>query len=124
MSKAVSILCINDSQTDQFILKEILTQSYNPLDLHQTQTSKQAIVYLKKYKIDLIIQDIIGPGEMNGDQFLYWLKNHNDFYDIPVIIMSLLSADEIQHLSVLPHVFNHKPPIANQTLIKLINTII
>ena len=124
MSEAISILSINDSLTDQHTLNKILLQAYKPLNLHQAQTSDQAILYLKEQKIDLIIQDIIRPGEMNGDQFLHWLRNDNNFNYIPVIIMSLLSAEKIQHLLTLPPVFNHQPPIINQSLIKLINTII
>ena len=124
MSNAISILSINDSLTDQYILKKILIQANNSLNLHQVKASEQAIEYLKKNRTDLIIQDIIRPGDMNGDQFLHWLRKNNDYNDIPVIIMSLLSAEKIQHLLTLPHVFNHQPPIINQSLIKLINTII
>ena len=90
--KIGTILIVDDESANLDIIDKILQQSN-----HKTFTAesgKEALEILKKEsaKIDLILLDLIMP-EVNGIDLLKTLKDDNNTYHIPVIMLSAL--DEI-----------------------------
>ncbi len=90
--KIGTILIVDDESANLDIIDKILQQSN-----HKTFTAesgKEALEILKKEsaKIDLILLDLIMP-EVNGMDLLKTLKDDNNTYHIPVIMLSAL--DEI-----------------------------
>ena len=90
--KIGTILIVDDESANLDIIDKILQQSN-----HKTFTAEsgeEALKILKKEsaKIDLILLDLIMP-EVNGMDLLKKLKDNNNTYHIPVIMLSAL--DEI-----------------------------
>ncbi|MDP6134282.1 MAG: adenylate/guanylate cyclase domain-containing protein, partial [Candidatus Marinimicrobia bacterium] len=90
--KIGTILIVDDESANLDIIDKILQQSN-----HKTFTAEsgeEALKILKKEsaKIDLILLDLIMP-EVNGMDLLKTLKDDNNTYHIPVIMLSAL--DEI-----------------------------
>ena len=90
--KIGTILIVDDESANLDIIDKILQQSN-----HKTFTAEsgeEALKILKKEsaKIDLILLDLIMP-EVNGIDLLKTLKDDNNTYHIPVIMLSAL--DEI-----------------------------
>ncbi len=91
-AKIGTILIVDDESANLDIIDKILQQSN-----HKTFTAEsgeEALKILKKEsaKIDLILLDLIMP-EVNGMDLLKTLKDDNNTYHIPVIMLSAL--DEI-----------------------------
>ena len=91
-AKIGTILIVDDESANLDIIDKILQQSN-----HKTFTAKSGVEALKVLekelaKIDLILLDLIMP-EVNGMDLLKKLKDNNNTYHIPVIMLSAL--DEI-----------------------------
>ena len=91
-AKIGTILIVDDESSNLDIIDKILQQSN-----HKTFTAKSGVEALKILekelaKIDLILLDLIMP-EVNGMDLLKKLKDNNNTYHIPVIMLSAL--DEI-----------------------------
>ena len=91
-AKIGTILIVDDESANLDIIDKILKQSN-----HNTFTAKDGAEALKileneSAKIDLILLDLIMP-EINGLELLKKLKDENNTYHIPVIMLSAL--DEI-----------------------------
>ena len=91
-AKIGTILIVDDELANLDIIDKILQQSN-----HKTFTAKSGVEALKILekelaKIDLILLDLIMP-EVNGMDLLKKLKDNNNTYHIPVIMLSAL--DEI-----------------------------
>jgi len=91
-AKIGTILIVDDESANLDIIDKILQQSN-----HKTFTAKSGVEALKILekelaKIDLILLDLIMP-EVNGMDLLKKLKDNNNTYHIPVIMLSAL--DEI-----------------------------
>nr|WP_275757238.1 response regulator [Sulfurimonas sp. SAG-AH-194-C21] len=56
-------------------------------------SSHETLSYLKKHKIDLLIQDVIRP-EMGGIEFLRTLRSMPRFETLPSIFLTDMNLDE------------------------------
>jgi DNA-binding response OmpR family regulator len=73
---------------------------------------------------DLIIADLVLAGH-GGIEFLYEFRSYPDWQDVPIVVFSSLSAEELkeavggfEHLNV--HTYHYK---ANTTLSQLVRTV-
>lgn len=84
-----SILLIED---DLFI-KQMYINKIEELGIKVFASSnlKEGKLFLNKYKIDLILLDLVLP-ETSGFDILKWLKEDDEFKDIPIIVLSNLSS--------------------------------
>jgi DNA-binding response OmpR family regulator len=86
------ILIVEDSVKLRNILVQILSENYYVTGLND------ATIALGKYgelNPDIILLDIMLPGSIDGLSFLRIIKQDHQFKHIPVILMSLLSSDDI-----------------------------
>lgn len=79
------ILVVDDKET---IAKIILNYLGEKFEIVWFDNAVKALEWLGDAKnVDLIISDLRMP-EMRGDAFLSYLKSHDDYKSIPVIILS------------------------------------
>lgn len=84
------VLVVDDNETNRDLLsRQLERQGYS---VAIAANGNQALQMLQTTSFDLILLDLIMP-EMNGFEMLGKLKTHDEFYHIPVIMIS--SLDEI-----------------------------
>lgn len=83
--KMAKILIIEDEKILGEMYKDKLENSGHQVFL--TMTAKEGLEIAKKEKPDLIILDILLPGE-NGVSFLKWIKKELELSKIPVVVLS------------------------------------
>jgi CheY-like chemotaxis protein len=79
---------------DDALLGSILgkTLRANGYDLTHVRSAQDAIDQLGQIKPDLIIADILMPGEMDGFDVLKFIHNDARFQGVPRIVLSNLSS--------------------------------
>jgi len=93
LNKDISVLIVDDTT----IMHRMITKILNSIGYHNVVTALDgldAIEKLKEQKIDLILSDWNMPN-MDGLEFLKWLRQADDFKDIP-FIMATAQADKAQ----------------------------
>ena len=78
------LLIVDDDSVLQTFLQDYLTQ-YD-FEIFSLLTGEEIEDFLKKEAVDLILLDVILPGE-NGYHWLKWLREHHS--DIPVLMLSV-----------------------------------
>ncbi|MGH8726570.1 MAG: response regulator [Burkholderiales bacterium] len=79
------ILVVEDSATDRTFLGEILSK--NGYQVSSAENAEEAVTKTKQLKPDLILMDIVMPGQ-NGFQATRTLSKDDDTKHIPIIICS------------------------------------
>jgi CheY-like chemotaxis protein len=87
------ILYAEDDQDDFEILKDALLQQTDQFTLVQAQNGIEVISYLDDQSPGLIVLDLNMP-VMDGKQTLKWLKEHEGYKKIPVMIFTTSSREE------------------------------
>jgi CheY-like chemotaxis protein len=87
------ILYAEDDQDDYEILKDALLQQTDQFNLVRAQNGTEVISYLDNQSPSLIVLDLNMP-VMDGKQTLKWLKEHEDYKKIPVMIFTTSSREE------------------------------
>lgn len=109
MKMAKKVLVVDDSQFNRFILRMILSESY---ELIETQNGQEAmeVLYNEKEFISAMLLDIVMP-VMDGYQVLELLKNDKELEAIPVIVMTSNSdvQSELKALKLGANDFLAKP---------------
>jgi len=83
------ILCLNDSSTVLWLLDRSMERT--SYEYQRAKDSHHALSFLRHEPIDILIQDIERPGDMNGFE-LYWLmKSNKKLCDIPILVFSAWS---------------------------------
>ena len=115
--KNINILTIDDSDFIRVILKHILElKGYNVFEASNAVDGKEII---EQNNIHLILLDLIMPG-INGMEFLEDIKSNNEYFNIPVIIISGSDSRE-NYARVLKQGANDfikKPFIVEEILLK------
>lgn len=86
-----SILVVEDSEINLFLLKRILAEEYSTVFL--ASNAREALDILEKNTVDLILMDVI-MGDMDGFQLTERLKNMENFKEIPVLFLTGLDSPE------------------------------
>ncbi len=86
------ILIVEDSNKLRTILLKILSTKYEVFGLGNAE---EALEKCSKINPDIILLDIMLPGSIDGLSFLRIIKKDSQCNHIPVILMSLLSSNEI-----------------------------
>ncbi len=91
MEKRINILVVEDSPTQAMLLKHLLEK--NGYSVLVTSNGKEALDSIQKQKPHLIISDIMMP-EMDGYTMCRTIKSDDDYKEIPVILLTMLSDPE------------------------------
>ncbi|MCG8698199.1 MAG: response regulator transcription factor [Bacteroidales bacterium] len=79
------VLIIDDKNEFRTLLRFILSKKY---EVHSAENGVKALKLLNKgYSPDAIVSDLMMPG-MDGKGLINQLKAHQEFYNIPVIVLS------------------------------------
>lgn len=97
------LLIIDDDKDTRQILADIC--QYMGHEVAVASNGLEGIELAKTRIPDLIILDLMMP-EMNGLQFLSKLRSNPATSKVPVVILSAISADQMQGLPGVTHVFH------------------
>ncbi|MDV2683296.1 ATP-binding protein [Alkalihalophilus lindianensis] len=86
-----TVLMVEDDQSLALLLAEELIA--NGLEVQQFSNPKKALEYMNLHSIDAVVVDLMLGDEMDGWEFIRFLKNNEEFKQIPIFISSAL--DEI-----------------------------
>lgn len=89
LERQQKVLIVDDELLNRKLLADILRDDYRVI---LAKNGAQAIEKVNKHQPDLILLDIIMPGE-NGYQVLVTLKSNPQTQDIPVVFISALDTD-------------------------------
>ncbi len=89
-----TVLIVDDNEDNRIILKKRLAKMGFATEL--AENGKQALEIINSNHVDIILLDIMMP-VMNGFQVLEVLKNHPQYRDLPVIVIS--GIDDIGSIS-------------------------
>jgi two-component system, OmpR family, phosphate regulon response regulator PhoB len=95
---AKQIILVEDDLDIQRVYGEKLkTEGY---DVHLAVDAPHALNLLEQIDADLILLDIMLPGDMNGFEMLERIKKDERFKQIPVIVLTNLDTEKEQAMSV------------------------
>lgn len=114
MAEKKKILIVEDDADMQQIYKIVLKEKYS---LVMAEDTKDALKQLEKSKIDLMILDIILPGE-TGDTFLIRLKQMPKFKKLKVIAITVLGDITGQIKKIDPEATCIPKPFDKEMLLK------
>lgn len=77
------VLVVDDSKTELMFLTEILHQQ--GYQVRTAENAEQALAKLEEEKPDLILMDVVMPGQ-NGFQLTRSLARNTKFADVPIIM--------------------------------------
>ena len=77
------VLVVDDSKTELMFLTEILHQQ--GYQVRTAENAEQALARLEEEKPDLILMDVVMPGQ-NGFQLTRSLARNTKFADVPIIM--------------------------------------
>jgi two-component system chemotaxis response regulator CheY len=92
---AKNILIVDDSSTMRKIVTRSLRQAGLDFgDIYEAGDGQEALAMLEKESIDIVLSDINMPN-MNGIEFLREKSNRPAVKDIPVLMISTETGDDI-----------------------------
>ncbi len=120
MGNVKKVLIIEDSRDLSDLLSRMLQQDYDTLALFRLDNGLKEC---KTYQPDIILLDIILPGEIDGFSFLRMIKHNMDLCHIPVIMMSSMAEEEmiLDGLKYGANDYLIKPYNMNQLKLKIKN---
>lgn len=121
-----NILVVDDNEGNLLLIKKILKNKYL---VTSSESAKEALILIQKYRFDLILLDIMMP-EIDGFQLCKMIKSNPLTVDIPVIFMtaktdaeSLENAFEIGAIDYITKPFNYRELLAKiKNHLRLINS--
>lgn len=89
-----NVLIVDDSFSMRSVIKKVLSMSGFHMDqCYEAGNGREGLAVLEKEWVDVIISDINMP-VMNGLEMLKQLKEHSDYQNIPVIVISTEGSDD------------------------------
>jgi len=115
-----TVLIVDDETSPLLSLTEGLKDYADLFDVVTAENGRQAVAVLEASPVHLVVTDLRMP-EMDGFELLAHLSRH--FPDMPVIVMTVLNAPEIESLLISEHPFTLiEKPIDYDELVAAIKT--
>lgn len=96
----------------------------NEFQLFEADSGEQALPLVRKEKPDIIILDVMMPGELNGFQICSMIKSWRDCQHCKIILLSARSqADDLEQGNAAGADFYITKPFSPNHLLSLINQI-
>ncbi len=81
---AYTILVVEDEEPVRHLLKSLLLdEGYTVIE---AQTADQALVLLGQHTVQLILLDLHMPGQVDGEELLFLLRDQGD--EVPIVVVS------------------------------------
>ncbi|AFJ01250.1 response regulator receiver protein [Methylophaga frappieri] len=123
--KTKSVLIVDDNQQLRELVR--LTLAFSEYQLHEAENAIEALQLIKQIRPDVILLDIMMPGDLNGLDVCAQIKSDPNIRDTRVIILSakgqkmdlvagdLVGADAyfvkpFSPISLLESIDGHAPP--------------
>jgi two-component system chemotaxis response regulator CheY len=91
---AYNVLIVDDSKSMRNVIKKVLKISGLELgEILEAANGREALERLGESWVDLILSDVHMP-EMDGIEFLRTLAGHEDFRDVPVVLVTTESNEK------------------------------
>ncbi len=124
MSSAPTIVVVEDDLDLRSIYTELLNHGgCEAIGFSDGQSALQAL-QKAEVKPDLILLDVMLPGEMNGERFLQRLAEQPNVEPVPVVLVSALAAEDHQIAQARRHpwvvAFFNKAQVTNNKLADLV----
>ncbi len=91
-----TLLIAEDNDDLRFYIKDNLQKNYN---VYEASNGEEALAIIQKIVPDLIISDIVMPG-IDGIELCKRIKADKALYHIPIILLTALSTEEEQSVSL------------------------
>lgn len=86
----MKLLIVDDSKLNRIMAINYIKSSNLDLEIVEAETGESAIEAVESQDIDIILLDIVMPG-MDGVGVLKWLKEHEDYKAIKVVMFTTLN---------------------------------
>ncbi len=116
---SVTILSVDDDGFNQELASAIFIE-YDNIKVIQAGHGKEAISILEKEPVDIILLDLIMP-EMNGIETLTYLKESNEYKDIPVIVVTSKEGEKKATYQLGANDFISKPYSPEEMKLRVFN---
>ncbi|MDH4321257.1 MAG: response regulator, partial [Desulfobulbaceae bacterium] len=83
----VSILIVDDTATARNMVRSTLQNHFGTEHIYTAADGKEGLAILRQYRVDIIISDWNMP-EMNGEEFLYEVRQNQATKKTPFIMMT------------------------------------
>lgn len=121
-SNAPTVLIVDDHPDIRAYIQGIIEDDYI---IRQAANGKEALIVLKREKIDIVITDLMMPW-MGGHELIEKMKNQEVFKEIPILVISARTTEE-DKLKVLEEGVNNflaKPFQPNELKLRISNALI
>ncbi len=116
---AKKVLLIEDDLDIQRIYSEKLTNK--GFDVTLAVDATHGLTLAKNDRPNIVLLDIMLPGEMNGFELLEILKKDEDLHSVPVIVLTNLDTEKDQALKVGANDYLIKANISLDELVDKVN---
>lgn len=91
---AYNVMIIDDSKSMRHVIKKVLKISGLEIgEIIEAGNGQEALDQLQDHWVDIILSDMYMP-VMDGMEFLRRLRNHADFHDVPVVLVTTERNEE------------------------------
>ena len=85
------LLVEDDAVLKEMYLARFASEGFKTIEVGSGEEAKEKI---EADKIDLVLLDIMLPGQLSGLDVLSWLRGREETKDLPVLLLSALATDE------------------------------
>ena len=112
------IAVVEDNPDNRFLVQALLEDTY---EISEFETGQEAVAGLLEDNPDLVLLDISLP-EMDGTEVLIWIREQEEFQDLPVIALTAhaMAGDREKYLAAGFNDYVTKPIIDESVLLKAI----
>ncbi|MEL6151529.1 MAG: response regulator, partial [Chloroflexota bacterium] len=117
-----TVLIVDDFKAGQRLVSAMLKfTNYNVIGL---DSGDAAVDYLHANPVDLIITDIDMP-DMDGIELCQYIKQHADFYHIPVVMLTAHHSNQTRYASMEAGADDYlTKPVSKPELVRLVEQIL
>lgn len=112
------IAVVEDNPDNRFLVQALLEDMY---EISEFETGQEAVAGLLEDNPDLVLLDISLP-EMDGTEVLVWIREQEQFQDLPVIALTAhaMAGDREKYLAAGFNDYVTKPIIDESVLLEAI----
>ncbi len=116
--KKKRILVVDDDETMREIYKDMFSDAADKYEIDDEGDAKVALKKTQDGKYDLVVLDMLME-PMDGETFYYHMRENEKTKHTPVIIVSVLRAQEIENIKIKGVYFLEKPITQEQLFEKV-----
>lgn len=114
--KRKKIMVVEDDPGMQEIYRSMLEDSTDIYDYEIFDDARKAFRRFERGGVDLVILDMIME-PMEGECFVALAKDDSALRNVPILVVSVISPDNLEHLKKLGNVRLLQKPVTKETLL-------